>query len=68
MKPVYLQDIIVPPERIAEMAKFKTPANSDTLENLVIKTAWYETAHAIGWALKGGALDRATIIPGGRRA
>jgi ATP-dependent Zn protease len=65
MKPVYLQDIIVPPERIAEMSKFREFAKRDTPEDLVIKTAWHETGHAIGWALKGGALKRATIIPDG---
>ena len=32
---------------------------------MVIKTAWHETGHAIGWVLKGGALERATIIPNG---
>jgi hypothetical protein len=65
MNPVYLQDIIVPPERIAEMVKFKEFAKHDTPEDLVIKTAWHETGHAIGWALRGGALERATIIPNG---
>ena len=65
MEPVYFQDMLVPPERIAEMAKFREFAKYDTPENLVIKTAWHETGHAIGWVLKGGALKRATIIPNG---
>ena len=63
MEPVYLQDMLVPEERIAEMAKFREFAKNDTPEDLVIKTAWHETAHAIGWVLSGGALERATIIP-----
>ena len=45
MEPVYLQDMLVPEERIAEMAKFREFAKSDTPEDLVIKTAWHETAH-----------------------
>src|SRR5262245_43845573 len=53
MKPDYLQDIIVPPERIADMAKFKRFTKYYTPEDLVIKTAWHETGHAIGWVLKG---------------
>jgi hypothetical protein len=65
MEPVYLQDMLVPEERIAEMAKFREFAKNDTPEDLVIKTAWHETAHAIGWVLSGGALERATIIPNG---
>src|SRR5262245_10730620 len=65
MEPVYFQDMLVPPERIAEMAKFREFAKYDTPENLVIKTAWHETGHAIGWVLKGGELERATIIPDG---
>src|SRR5262245_29037158 len=65
MEPVYFQDMLVPPERIAEMAKFREFAKYDAPEDLVIKTAWHETGHAIGWVLKGGALKRATIIPNG---
>src|SRR5215813_13218971 len=65
MKPGYLQDIIVSPERIADMAKFKEFAKYDTPKDLGIKTALHETAHAIGWVLKGGALKRATITPNG---
>jgi len=65
MEPVYLQDMLVPPERIAEMAKFRDFAKYDTPEKVVIKTAWHETGHAIVWVLKGGALERATIIPNG---
>jgi hypothetical protein len=65
MKPAYLQDMLVPPEHITEMAKFREFAKYDTPEDLVIKTAWHETGHAIGWVLKGGALKRATIIPNG---
>jgi hypothetical protein len=65
MKPDYVQDMLVPPERIAEMAKFRKFAKEDTPKDLVIKTAWHETGHAIGWVLKDGALERATIIPNG---
>jgi hypothetical protein len=58
--------MLVPPERIAEMAKFaKGEEGYDTPVDLVIKTAWHETGHAIGWVLNGGALERATIIPNG---
>jgi len=63
MEPLYLQDMLVPPERIAEMAKFREFAKYDTPKDLVIKTAWHETGHAIGWVLKGSTLERATIIP-----
>ena len=45
MEPVDLQDMLVPEERIAEMAKFREFAKDDTPEDLVIKTAWHETAH-----------------------
>jgi hypothetical protein len=65
MKPDYLQDVIMPPERIADMAKFKRFTKYYTPEDLVIRSAWHETGHAIGWVLKGGELERATIIPVG---
>src|SRR5262245_30883587 len=51
-RPAYLENLRVPPARIA-------------VADLVRKVAWHETGHAVSWALNGGTLAQTTIMPGG---
>jgi hypothetical protein len=64
MQLTFLQDVRLPPERIAEVAEFKKLTRMQP-EELIRKVAWHETGHAVGWVLRGGKLKSATIIPDG---
>ena len=63
--PVYLENLDVPPERIAEVSAFNRFHRMERIEDLVRKVAWHEAGHAAAWALNGGTLARATIVPDG---
>jgi hypothetical protein len=63
--PAYLENLVMPPERISEVSGFERFHRMERLEDLVRKVAWHETGHAVAWALNGGTLVQTTIIPDG---
>jgi hypothetical protein len=65
VKPAYLEDVIIPAERIAEVSRFERLHRMQRIEDLVRKVAWHEAGHAVARALNGGKLAQTTIIPEG---
>jgi hypothetical protein len=65
--PASLQNLMMPPARIAEVAGFDGFHTTQRIEDAVRQVALHETGHAVAWALNGGTLVRTTMIPVGDR-
>ena len=63
--PASLQNLIVPPARIAEVSGFDGFLRTQRIEDEVRQVALHETGHAVAWALNGGTLVQTTMIPVG---
>src|SRR5262245_50003102 len=63
--PAFLQNLIAPPARIAELSDFDRSHRAQRIEDVVRQVALHETGHAVAWALSGGTLERTTIVPEG---
>src|SRR5262245_66223694 len=61
--PAFLQNLIAPPARIAELSDFDRSHRAQRIEDVVRQVALHETGHAVAWALNGGTLERTTIVP-----
>jgi hypothetical protein len=60
--PVCLQNLIVPPARIAEYSGLDKFHMSHRIEDEIRQVALHETGHAVAWALNGGILMRTSIV------
>ena len=63
--PAYLETLVVPRARIAEVLTVNRIHRTRQIDDLVRLVAWHEAGHGVAWALNGGTLEQTTIVPDG---